>query len=135
MIDEHALRIEYDEEQLGEAAVQGALFLRTLPDGVDSYKVLKGLEHVLGGELCSRIMLEILNPSMGEQLYIGVEDPTGRNQKINAIKEVRGLTRAGLKEAKDFVEGAHPLKMTPKTAIALEREIRGFGFAVKRYYL
>ncbi|WP_029011727.1 50S ribosomal protein L7/L12 [Niveispirillum irakense] len=41
-----------------------------------------------------------------EQTEFTVELVDGGDKKINVIKEVRGITGLGLKEAKDLVEGA-----------------------------
>lgn len=45
-------------------------------------------------------------PAAEEQTEFTIELVDGGDKKINVIKEVRGITGLGLKEAKDLVEGA-----------------------------
>lgn len=40
-----------------------------------------------------------------------LNDYQGRNQKLEAIKEIRKLTGLSLKETKDIVEGAFPIEL------------------------
>lgn len=50
-------------------------------------------------------------PAAEEKSEFDVILVSGGDQKINVIKEVRGITGLGLKEAKDLVEGApKPIK-------------------------
>ncbi len=54
--------------------------------------------------------------------------------KINVIKEVRVLTGLGLKEAKDFVEGApNPVKegVTKEEAEEVKKKLEGAGASVE----
>ena len=56
------------------------------------------------------------------------------DKKINVIKEVRAITGLGLKEAKDFVEGApNPVRegITKDEAEQLKTQLEGAGASVE----
>ncbi len=56
------------------------------------------------------------------------------DKKINVIKEVRAITGLGLKEAKDFVEGApNPVRegITKDEAEQLKNQLEGAGASVE----
>ena len=56
------------------------------------------------------------------------------DKKINVIKEVRAITGLGLKEAKDFVEGApNPVRegVTKDEAEQLKTQLEGAGASVE----
>lgn len=58
----------------------------------------------------------------------------GGDQKIKVIKEVRGITSLGLKEAKELVEGApKPLKegVTKEEAAEIKEKIEAVGGSVE----
>ncbi|NBX93822.1 MAG: 50S ribosomal protein L7/L12 [Proteobacteria bacterium] len=58
----------------------------------------------------------------------------GGAQKVNVIKEIRGFTTLGLKEAKDLVEGApKTLKegVTKKEAEEIKKKLEGVGAKVE----
>lgn len=124
-----------EKDRLVDAAVCGAQFLRSLPEEVDPYSVLKSMGEALGDELVSEIMREILNPHRSNMKYIGKADPNGHTKIIEAIKQTRAIIGCSLKEAKDFIEGTQPLEMTADAAQRLNRETMPCEFAVKRWYL
>ena len=58
----------------------------------------------------------------------------GGAQKVNVIKEIRGFTTLGLKEAKDLVEGApKTLKegVTKKEAEEIKKKLEAVGAKVE----
>ena len=69
-----------------------------------------------------------------EQTAFDVILDEGGAQKINVIKEIRGFTTLGLKEAKDLVEGApKTLKegVTKKEAEEIKKKLEAVGAKVE----
>ncbi|MCX6101787.1 MAG: 50S ribosomal protein L7/L12 [Bdellovibrionales bacterium] len=69
-----------------------------------------------------------------EQTAFDVILAEGGAQKINVIKEIRGFTTLGLKEAKDLVEGApKTLKegVTKKEAEEIKKKLEAVGAKVE----
>ena len=73
-------------------------------------------------------------PAEEEQTAFDVVLAAAGDKKINVIKEVRVITGLGLKEAKDFVEGApNPVKegVTKEEAEQLKKQLEGVGATVE----
>ncbi len=69
-----------------------------------------------------------------EQTTFDVVLMAAGDKKINVIKEVRAITALGLKEAKDFVEGApNPVRegITKEEAEQLKKQLEGAGATVE----
>jgi ribosomal protein L7/L12 len=94
-------------------------------------------------------MMDAFDPDLRDEIMLRliINDTTGPirivmqhegiKQKINAIKEVRSMTRFGLKEAKDVLdladEGRNAIiegDWTAEQRDALSKSLRGTGYAV-----
>lgn len=116
------------QHELYTAAKAGAHFLRSLPESVDHYEVLKVIGDALGDELSTEILRSVLGVSSQYSGKFQVIQASTRVEKISAIKEVRAVLGYGLREAKDFVEGTITARLNPEEATQLERCFPGFGF-------
>lgn len=85
-------------------------FLSQMPV-IELAEMIKTLEEKWGVSAAAPVAAAGAAPAAGgaakeEQTEFTVMLTSGGANKINVIKEVRGLTGLGLKEAKDLVEGA-----------------------------
>ena len=75
------------------------------------------LAHLHAGDVLERELRTVLAARPSLQMAWLVDWPTRTeppyNEKIHTIKEVRALTRMGLKEAKDLVEATSPTSPQP----------------------
>ena len=129
MADFDPLEPQMDPE-LMRAAACGAEFLRSLPENVDPFQMLKLMGGYLGDEMATEILRYLMDPhrEVYNSTYRCRElGPIATGKKISAIKEIRAHTGCGLKEAKDFVEG-QAMKMDPSTVRDLNRDLYHIGF-------
>lgn len=96
------------------------------------YAMMDAFDTDLRDEIMLRL---IINDTTGPIRIVMQHE--GIKQKINAIKEVRSMTRFGLKEAKDVLdladEGRNAIiegDWTAEQRDALSKSLRGTGYAV-----
>jgi hypothetical protein len=84
-------------------------FIRTLCKAYGNEKGMKAWDNIrnsVGEQIASDIFFGMLS-GHGDRLIVSYDPtkaPVYGSYKIEAIKEIRGLTGMGLKESKDFVE-------------------------------
>jgi large subunit ribosomal protein L7/L12 len=102
MTDEKSFSAEIKD--LGDKIV--ALTLLQAKDLVDYLKAQYGIEPAAGGAVMMAPAAGAGAAKAEEKTTFDVILKSAGDKKIQVIKEVRGLTALGLKEAKDLVEGA-----------------------------
>ena len=84
-------------------------------------------------DLAGEVMMYLLTQGSQYRVKIGIDHsvPRAQRRKIHAIKEVRGYTGMGLKEAKEAVEAAEAQGIHTIDANVSGEEVRGLrqGFA------
>ena len=124
MNDEAATSTSFDEKivKMGDEIV--GLTLKEAVDLADYLKETYGIEPAAGGAVM------MAGPAGGdaggaaeEKTDFDVVLKSAGDKKINVIKEVRGITGLGLKEAKDLVEAGGKIKEGVDKAEA--EEIKG----------
>lgn len=102
-------------------------------------ELVKGLENRLGIQAAAPMAVGVVTPGAGAAV---VEEKTDFNvvlseagpNKIAVIKEVRGITNLGLKEAKDLVEGAPKVVkegVTKEEAAEMKKKLEAVGAKVE----
>jgi large subunit ribosomal protein L7/L12 len=122
--------------------------LEKLVDELSSLTVLeaaelsKMLEEKWGVSAAAPVAMAGMMPAGGGEAAAAAEEKTefdvilasAGDKKINVIKEVRGITGLGLKEAKDLVEGApKPIKegVSKDEADELKKKLEEAGATVE----
>lgn len=108
-----------------------AAFLKTLPDSVNTFKLLSTITEFVGEEMATETLRSLMGIRRENGRY--VLQPLGSHintQKIAAIRAVRENTNAGLREAKNFVEGEEYLVLTADAVRKIESEVYALGFRV-----
>ena len=96
--------VSVEIKDLGDKIV--ALTLLQAKDLVDYLKEQYGIEPAAGGAVMMAPAAGAGEAKAEEKTTFDVILKSAGDKKIQVIKEVRGLTALGLKEAKDLVEGA-----------------------------
>ncbi|MCF7817923.1 MAG: 50S ribosomal protein L7/L12 [Kiritimatiellales bacterium] len=104
-------------------------------------KLVKALEKRLGVSAAAPAAAAVAAPAGGDEAGAAVEQSefevlltAAGGQKIQVIKELRGLTGLGLKEAKDLVDGAPAsIKkgLSKDEANAMKEKLEGVGATVE----
>ena len=105
---------------------------------LEASELVKAMEEKFGVTAAAPVMVAGAAagaaPAAEEQTEFNVSLESAGDQKIAVIKAVRALTGLGLKEAKDFVEGAAKgLKeaVSKEEAEKIKKEIEAAGGVVK----
>lgn len=109
----------------------------TLIEAVELKNILKdeyGIEPAAGGAVMMAGPAGEAGPAAEEQTEFDVILKEAGAKKINVIKEVRGITGLGLKEAKDLVEaGGKPVKegVSKEEAEEIKKKLEEAGATVE----
>ncbi|MCO5312261.1 MAG: 50S ribosomal protein L7/L12 [Microthrixaceae bacterium] len=109
---------------------------------VEAYELVKAIEEKFEVSAAAPVGVAVAAPAAGgdgggaaeEKDAFDVILTSAGDKKIQVIKEVRGLTGLGLKEAKDLVEAApKPIKegVTKDEAAALKKKFEEAGATVE----
>lgn len=109
-----------------------AIFLKALPDDVDRFKLLNIIDEFVGHDIGSETLRNLLGVAKSSGAYVLKPLNSHANlEKIPAIRVVRTHTGAGLREAKDCVEGTEGLAMGVEVIIKMGPELAELGYSIQ----
>jgi len=120
---------------IGASAEHLAVFLKSLPEDVDNFKLLNIIADFVGADLGIETMRVLLGAprSTGKYILMPMNSRAGL-EKIPVIKAIREVLGSGLKEAKDCAEGTVGLSMTSAEVFRLNQAANQLGYQVRSAY-